>query len=171
MQYFVLKFHINKSLLLLITALFLFNLTLNAQVTQIKQVDVAAGLKNGTIQVTVTPPFTIDTIEKIFDGNAYTEAAVQNSDTLEIILNFEDPVKITKSKVFFWNSGLWKLEAANNPTDLNFFVLMQFVVKEIFFIPLVDQRFILWFWYFERKNFHRPILLFNSILIKKNYFE
>ena len=118
MPYFNLKFHIIKSFFLLVATL-MISLKLNAQVTQTKQLDVAAGLKNGTIQATVTPPFTVDTIEKIFDGNSYTEAGVQNSDTLMITLSFNDPVKITKSKVFFWNSGVWNLEAANTPNDLD----------------------------------------------------
>ena len=104
---------------LFIIMLSLINLNLNAQVTQIKPLDVIAGLNNETIHVTIEPSFTKNTIEKLFDGNPYTEAAVQNSDTLNITFEFEKSVAITKSKVFFWNNGTWTLEAANTENDLN----------------------------------------------------
>lgn len=90
-----------------------------AQITQLKPIHISEGLNNGTIQATVVPPFTINTIEKIFDGNHLSEAAVQNSDSVTITLEFQDPVKIASSKVFFWNDGKWKLEAANTLSDLN----------------------------------------------------
>jgi len=89
-----------------------------AQVTHKKSININEGLNNGTIQATVVPPFTIDTIDKIFDGNHLTEAVVQNSDSVTITLAFQNPVKITKSKVYFWNDGFWKLEAANAIDDL-----------------------------------------------------
>ncbi|UCE06459.1 MAG: T9SS type A sorting domain-containing protein [bacterium] len=106
-----------KILLLLI--LFLINLDLNAQVTQMKEININEGLDNGTIHATVDPPFTKNSINKIFDGNHLTEAVVQNSDSVTITLDFETPIKIAKTKLFFWNNGVWKLEAANNVNDLN----------------------------------------------------
>ena len=92
---------------------------LKAQVSQTELLDITEGLSNGTIQATITPPFTKNSIEKIFDGNPHTEAIVQNSDTLAITLSFDKPVKFVESKVFFWTNGIWSLEAADTEDDLN----------------------------------------------------
>ncbi|MFQ6618416.1 MAG: T9SS type A sorting domain-containing protein [Fidelibacterota bacterium] len=84
-----------------------------------KPLNIIEGLNNGSVQATVVPAFSKGTIEKIFDGNPFTEAAIQNNDSLVITLAFDNPVKITKSKIFFWNNGEWSLEVANSEDDLN----------------------------------------------------
>lgn len=88
------------------------------QITQMKQIEIQQGLDDGSIQATVTPPFDINSISNIFDGNHLTEAVVQNSDSLSIVLHFENPMSIAKSKVFFWNNGYWSLDIADSEDDL-----------------------------------------------------
>lgn len=98
-----------------------FSLTsrISAQVSVLKPIDFNAKLTEGSLTVAAVPPFTKNGIDKIFDGNAFSEAAVQNSDSLILTLFFSNPIIIGKSKVFFWNNGRWTLEAADNEDDLN----------------------------------------------------
>lgn len=116
---FGLRYRFIQCFLIFVCAIFLVSFDLKAQVTRIKKLDLNGALNAGTLLATVTPPFTINTIQKIFDGNPYTEAVVQNSDSVTIMLVFDAPVKISKSKVFFWNNGEWSLEAANTEADLD----------------------------------------------------
>ncbi len=90
-----------------------------AQTIVLKPIDLNTQLTDGSMTAAAEPPFTKNGFEKIFDGNAYTEAAVQNSDSLILTLRFGSPITIGKSKVFFWNNGHWTLEAAANEADLN----------------------------------------------------
>ena len=96
-----------------------YNLKLTAQVVQYMPLDVLSGIDQGTIQVIVSPPLSEDSIDKIFDGNPYTKAEVQNSDTLCITLQLNEAVKLFKSEVFFWNEGQWTLEIADSQEDLD----------------------------------------------------
>lgn len=112
-------FKINMLKIVLLAFATVMASNLAAQIPQLKPINISDGLNNGTIQATASPAFTINTIEKIFDGNQLTNAGVQNSDSVAVTLEFRDPVKIAKCKVFFWNDGKWKLEAANEITDLN----------------------------------------------------
>lgn len=107
---------VKKIFLLFILSLFSSNL--QSQVTQLRPINVTEGLNNGYIHAAVDPSSTGIT-EKIFDSNPYTGDIVQNSDTAIITLSFDNPVKIAKAKVFFWNNGEWDLEAANSEDDLN----------------------------------------------------
>ncbi|MDZ7262946.1 MAG: T9SS type A sorting domain-containing protein [candidate division KSB1 bacterium] len=89
-----------------------------AQVAVLKPIDLGAKLATGSLSATVEPPFTKNGFDKIFDGNPFSEAAIQNSDSLTITLLFSSPISLGKSKVFFWNNGHWTLEAADSQEDL-----------------------------------------------------
>lgn len=108
---------LNVLLLIICLPVFFMNLAFG-QITQMKPIDINLGISDGSIQATVDPPFSNNTIENVFDGNQLTEAVVQNSDSLSIILYFENPILIGKSKVFFWNNGYWTLDAADTEDDL-----------------------------------------------------
>lgn len=92
---------------------------LQAQVTISQAVPILEGIQNGTIQATVEPPFTSNTVDKVFDGNPLTSAVLQNGTALTITLAFQDSVQFNQSKVYFWNSGTWSLESALTLDDLN----------------------------------------------------
>ncbi len=117
MQFSITK--IFKIMTFILLFFILIKLDLFAQVTQVKKININEGLADETIHATVVPEFTKNSIDKIFDGNQLTEAVVQNSDSVMITLDFEIPIKISKSSVFFWNSGVWKMEAANSSNDLD----------------------------------------------------
>lgn len=104
---------------------------LSAQVTQLRPVDVNKGIKNGAIHVTIVPSFQGDTL-KPFDGDRFNAMEILKSDSLVITLQSDSLVQIEKSKVFFWNSGSWTLEAANSLSDLD--------LKTGSYIKLVDSR-------------------------------
>jgi len=99
--------------------LFICDAELKAQLTQWKPIDVLTGLNEGTIQATVDPPFTVDRVEKIFDGNPLTEAGVRDDSTVHITLQFSEPIEIAKSRLFPWINGQWSLEVADSLDDLN----------------------------------------------------
>ncbi|MBI3586589.1 MAG: T9SS type A sorting domain-containing protein [Ignavibacteriales bacterium] len=102
-----------------------------AQVTQLRPVDVNKGIKNGAIHITIAPSFHGDTL-KPFDGDRFNAMEILKSDSLVITLQSDSLVQIEKSKVFFWNSGSWTLEAANSLSDLD--------LKTGSYIKLVDSR-------------------------------
>lgn len=82
-------------------------------------VEILEGLSGGTIQATVNPSFTLNSINNVFDGNNYTMAGAQNTNDLSITLAFSDTVKFSRTKIFFWSGGDWSLEIANTESDLN----------------------------------------------------
>lgn len=96
--------------------LLLASRALQAQVTVTKNIDIGAGLRDSSIRATVVPA--VDPT-RAFDGNPFTELYVQNSDTLVLTLQFLTPPRVVKSRVFFWNTGKWLLEAADSLDDLN----------------------------------------------------
>ncbi len=108
-----------KSLSKLFIIIFALYTTANAQVTIHQSIDIAGGIKDSTIQWNVYPGLNWNSIDKIFDGNAFTEAGVNNSDTLSLTLKFSEPVNFSKAKVIFFNDGVWSLESANSLSDLN----------------------------------------------------
>ena len=63
---------------------------IQAQLTIKQALDINAGLSAGTIQATVNPAFTQNSISNVFDGNPLTMAGVQGSTSLEITLAFTD---------------------------------------------------------------------------------
>jgi len=90
-----------------------------AQIDVDKPIDILEALNDSSAAATTDPQLTIGTIEKIFDGNPYTDAGVIQQASLSITLEFDSLVEVSKSKVFFWTAGQWTLESANNITDLN----------------------------------------------------
>ncbi len=90
----------------------------HAQITRILPVDIGAAIASGEARVTVAPSVGADS-SKPFDGNPFTEMALLTSDTMTITLEFTTPVRIEKSKVFFWSDGTWRLEVADALADLN----------------------------------------------------
>lgn len=101
-----------------LTALALFFVRLNAQIVQLRPIDVASGIKKGGIRVTIAPSFAGDTLNP-FDGEKYTFLTRLQTDTLVVTLESDVPVQIEKSKVFFFSHGSWSLEIANSLPELN----------------------------------------------------
>jgi hypothetical protein len=87
-----------------------------AQVTQIRAIDIGAAITAGDVRATVVPSTGADST-KPFDGNAFTEMAILTSDSLVITLEFKKAVRVEKSKVFFWGSGTWRMEGADTVSE------------------------------------------------------
>ncbi|MCI0514237.1 T9SS type A sorting domain-containing protein [candidate division KSB1 bacterium] len=111
--------HIPRLIFLSLLAWLFGFTTVTAQTTEIKQLDIAGGITNGTIQITVTPTLTKGPLEKVFDGNAFTEIGVQNTKQLSLTLELAQPAKFYKSSIFGWMDGAWSLEAATSRPDLD----------------------------------------------------
>lgn len=103
---------------LIVSLLVLVYSGISAQITQLRPVDVHKGIKSGAIHVTIAPSFYGDTL-KPFDGDRFNAMEILKSDSLVITLQSDSSVQIEKSKVFFWNSGGWTLEAAGSLADLD----------------------------------------------------
>ncbi|NOX38223.1 MAG: T9SS type A sorting domain-containing protein [Calditrichaeota bacterium] len=104
--------------ILFILVLFVWMGQGTGQVVIEEPIDVAAGLAAGTIQATVEPPFTNDSLTEVFDGNPLTEAALPDTNTVQITLHFLNGVTFSTSRVYFWNTGTWTLEVADYLEDL-----------------------------------------------------
>jgi hypothetical protein len=104
----------------LITALAVMSLSfeVRAQITRILPVKIGAAIQTGSVRVTYSPPAGGDTL-KPFDGSPFTEFAALASDSIVVTLQFDSLAHIEKSKVFFWNAGVWKLEIADSLVHLN----------------------------------------------------
>ncbi len=98
--------------------LMLFFVRLNAQIAQLRPIDVASGIKKGGIRVTIAPSIAGDTLNP-FDGEKYTFLTRLQTDTLVLTLESEVAMQIEKSKVFFFSRGSWTLETANSLPELN----------------------------------------------------
>jgi len=103
----------------IIAIIFTLLMNLYGQVIIHQTLDITGGLSNGTIEGTVTPNFTNDSLAEVFDGNPLTEAGVTDTNYLQITLRFLEPVNFSFVKVYFWNTGLWTLEIAETEADLN----------------------------------------------------
>jgi len=90
----------------------------HAQIQQTVPADVGAGLASGTIQAAAEPAFTIGNVARVFDNNSFTEAVVNNVDSLKITLQFTRPLPIAKSALYLFNNGQWSLESADSLEDL-----------------------------------------------------
>jgi len=90
----------------------------HAQIQQTVPADVGAGLASGTIQAAAEPAFTIGNVARVFDNNSFTEAVVNNVDSLKITLQFTRPLPISKSALYLFNNGQWSLESADSLEDL-----------------------------------------------------
>jgi hypothetical protein len=89
-----------------------------AQIARILPFDISDQIARGKASVTIVPASASDST-KPFDGNRLTEYAQNESDSLVVTLTFDSLVTIEKSKVFLWNGGKWRLEAASSLADLN----------------------------------------------------
>ena len=83
-----------------------------------RPIDILAALNDSTASAATDPSLSFGTIDKIFDGNPYTDAGVNQEISLSVTLEFDTLIEISKSKVFFWTSGEWSLESADNLSDL-----------------------------------------------------
>ncbi len=92
---------------------------LKAQLVVQKPIPIYEMLQQGNVQATVEPALTVDSLPKIFDGNPFTEAGVQDTNRLSITLAFADSVSFSGSKLYMWSSGNWSLEVANSLEDLD----------------------------------------------------
>ncbi|MDO8550358.1 MAG: T9SS type A sorting domain-containing protein [Ignavibacteria bacterium] len=109
---------IHKNMLMAVYLLLFASLPAFAQIVIYNPIDIMAKIDSGTIQVEVIPEFNIGSIEKVFDGNPYTNAGIIGSDSISITLISDEELNFTKTKVFFWNNGNWNLEVANSYADL-----------------------------------------------------
>jgi hypothetical protein len=88
------------------------------QVTDLRVLDLDAEITAGTAAVTYIPEFTGDPL-KPFDGSAFTELAVFNTDSLQVTLAFDSATTIQQSNVFVWSAMTWTLESATSLSDLD----------------------------------------------------
>ena len=109
---------IHKNMLMAVYLLLFASLPAFAQIVIYNPIDIMAKIDSGTIQVEVIPEFNVGSIEKVFDGNPYTNAGIIGSDSISITLISNEELNFTKTKVFFWNNGNWNLEVANSYYDL-----------------------------------------------------
>jgi hypothetical protein len=91
---------------------------MSAQITQVRPIDIAEGLRAGTVHMTIVPAYSGDTL-KPFDGNRLNALEMVGSDTLILTLQFHSLLSFQKSKVFFWNSSQWTVEVAKSLQDLD----------------------------------------------------
>jgi hypothetical protein len=98
--------------------LFLVHGSLYSQVTQIKPINLLSMLQGGSVHRTSVPAATSDSLHP-FDGDPYSDQLVNGSDTLVITLQFDSPIEVTASKVFFMSKGRWWLEGASSLADLD----------------------------------------------------
>ncbi len=105
--------------LLTIVLVFLIGMPLSAQLVVQQPVPIGEMLQQGNAQATVEPAFTVDSLSKIFDGNPFTEAGVQDTNRLTITLAFDSNVSFSGSKIYMWTAGTWTLEIANSLDDLD----------------------------------------------------
>lgn len=103
---------------ILLALLMSFPVETRADIRQIRTIDLKSGIDSGRVHLLVEPSFGGDST-KPFDGNPFTEMAVQGVDSVRLTLEFDTLVTVEKSKVFLWNNGTWKIEAADSLADLN----------------------------------------------------
>ncbi|RPH35308.1 hypothetical protein EHM92_06390, partial [bacterium] len=98
---------------------FLFlSLPAHTQVTQIRPMDVFAGLRAGSIHRTSSPSATSDSLHP-FDGNPNSDQLVTGSDSLVVTLQFDSVTQIRAAKVFCLSAGRWSMAVANSLSDLD----------------------------------------------------
>ncbi len=120
-----------RNCICMLAGFLLFSTTAHTQVTQVRPIELLPMLQNGSIHRTSMPPAASDSLNP-FDGNANSDQLVTGSDTLEITLQFDTPLRISGSKMFAMSVGRWRLEAANSVADLN--------AKAGSYALLVDKR-------------------------------
>lgn len=92
---------------------------LNAQITIYENVDILQAEANGEVEINISPDSLSSGIEKIFDGEPFTETGSNDADSVVVTLSFDNTVSIAKSKIFFMiYGGEWSLESADNMEEL-----------------------------------------------------
>ncbi len=89
-----------------------------AQLIRSYRLDIGAGLAAGTMTVTSTPGVDAGSLEKLFDGNPFTEAGARQDTLLQVTLSLGQPTDVTASKIFPWVNLQYQLEAAASLEDL-----------------------------------------------------
>ena len=98
--------------------LLLLNTIVFAQFGQTKVMDIAGGVADGSIQITVTPETPLDKALRAFDGNPYTEAIWADTNHVTITLQLNEPIPVSKIKIFWWNFGKFTVETAETMPEL-----------------------------------------------------
>jgi len=88
------------------------------QVTVQKAVDIGAGIKAGTVQVTIVPSSSADSL-RVFDGNPTSDYLLAGVHSLSITLNFSETLPVTRSRLYFFSIGFYTLELAGTQADLD----------------------------------------------------
>lgn len=89
-----------------------------AQYDQSRIMEVPEGVADGSIQMTVTPETPTDKALRAFDGNPYTEAIWADTNHVTITLQLNEPIPISKIKIFWWNYGKFTVEVAETMPEL-----------------------------------------------------
>src|SRR3990170_5475513 len=89
-----------------------------AQIVQLRSVDIGTLWKAGTAHPNFIPAYSGDTL-KPFDGNPFNALEMLNTDSLILTVQFDSAISIEKAKTYFWHNAEWFLESANSLTDLN----------------------------------------------------
>jgi len=106
--------------LYIILLIVLLNSIISSQVKIGEKIDVLTEIEARNIELTINPSTLEQEIDKLFDGEPFTELGVNDKDSLSITLLFDEAVKVSKNKVFFMiTSGEWSLESASSLDDLN----------------------------------------------------
>ncbi|OGU39260.1 MAG: hypothetical protein A2455_12005 [Ignavibacteria bacterium RIFOXYC2_FULL_35_16] len=103
---------------LILFILFVCAVVTQAQIVQLRTVDIGALWKAGKAHPNFVPAYSGDTL-KPFDGNPFNALEMLNTDSLILTVQFDSAISIEKAKTYFWHNAEWFLESANSLTDLN----------------------------------------------------
>ena len=103
---------------LILFILFVCAVVTQAQIVQLRSVDIGALWKAGKAHPNFVPAYSGDTL-KPFDGNPFNALEMLNTDSLILTVQFDSAISIEKAKTYFWHNAEWFLESANSLTDLN----------------------------------------------------
>jgi hypothetical protein len=101
------------------------------QIKRVLPFDLLDQIASNKLSVSVFPSEGADST-KPFDGNSFTELAMQGSDSMIVILAFDTLITVEKCKVFLWNGGVWSVEGADSLADL--------VQKKGSYVSLIAER-------------------------------
>jgi hypothetical protein len=101
-----------------LVALSLVVTAVEAQVQQARPINIRTELDAGSALVSVAPSCAGDSVA-LFDGDPLSDLALPATKSVMISLEFDRAVVLEGSKVYFLNSGEWKLEGAQTTVDLD----------------------------------------------------
>ncbi|PKL79288.1 MAG: hypothetical protein CVV25_08575 [Ignavibacteriae bacterium HGW-Ignavibacteriae-4] len=106
-------------IIFMVTLIFGVQVKLFSQIHINKDIDIINEISAGNINVSIYPESLNSEINKLFDGQPFTEFGINDDDSIEVTISFKDPTRIFKSKTFFMiYGGQWSLATANNLEDL-----------------------------------------------------